>query len=191
MVAAMMTAANLGVRVTGWGFVVFSVGSLAWTAIAITTNQANLLATNGFLTLVNIVGIWRWLGRQRSYEDGGKSAERKSRAVGVPTLLSATGLIGLSVYDRSETKVGVAVEALLERETGAISYVVVATGGLAGVAETLHAIDRAIISFECERLKINLTGADFANLPALPDGAWPASAPEAKPKTNKAGQSCP
>ena len=29
-IAAIMTASNLGTRVTGWGFVVFAVGSIAW-----------------------------------------------------------------------------------------------------------------------------------------------------------------
>jgi len=57
MIAAMMTAANLGARVTGWGFVVFTVGSLCWTAIALSSGQTNLLASNAFLTVVNPVGI--------------------------------------------------------------------------------------------------------------------------------------
>ena len=33
MVAAMMTAANVGARVTGWGFVVFTISSIAWSFI--------------------------------------------------------------------------------------------------------------------------------------------------------------
>ena len=81
MIAAMMTAANLGPRVTGWGFVVFTVGSLAWSTVAIATGQANLLWTNGFLTLVNLVGIWRWLGREAKYDDGAKTARSESDAM--------------------------------------------------------------------------------------------------------------
>src|SRR6188768_57692 len=57
MIAAIMTAANLGARVTGWGFVVFSVGSVAWTLVGLGSGQTNLVATNIFLTLVNLVGI--------------------------------------------------------------------------------------------------------------------------------------
>ena len=63
MIAAMMTAANLGVRLTGWGFVVFTFGSIAWTTVGLTSGQTNLVASNGFLTIVNLVGIWRWLGQ--------------------------------------------------------------------------------------------------------------------------------
>ena len=55
MIAAVMTASNLGARVTGWGFVVFTVGSIAWCLVALTSGQANLLWTNGFLILVNVL----------------------------------------------------------------------------------------------------------------------------------------
>src|SRR5579872_3998957 len=95
MVAAMMTAANLGARVTGWGFVVFTLGSICWSIVGISTGQTNLLASNGFLTVINVIGIWRWLGRQRSYEDGAKSATRASRRSAVPTLFTATGIAGM------------------------------------------------------------------------------------------------
>ena len=35
VIAASMTAANLGSRVTGYGFCVFLVGSLAWLAVVL------------------------------------------------------------------------------------------------------------------------------------------------------------
>ncbi len=65
MIAAMMTAANLGPRVTGWGFVVFAFGSVCWSLVAAVTGQTGLLMTNIFLTGVNISGAWRWLGSSR------------------------------------------------------------------------------------------------------------------------------
>ena len=49
MIAAIMTAVNLGSRVTGWGFVVFLVGSIHWTLLGLATEQKSLLAANGFL----------------------------------------------------------------------------------------------------------------------------------------------
>src|SRR6476469_1657017 len=76
--AAGMTPANLGTRVTGWGFVVFTIGSVAWTSYGVVTGQSNLLWQNLFLTAVNLTGIWRWLGRQARLEDGAKSAAEKS-----------------------------------------------------------------------------------------------------------------
>lgn len=174
MIAAMMTAANLGARVTGWGFVVFTLGSVAWSLVGISTGQTNLLATNAFLTLVNLVGVWRWLGRQRAYEDGGKSAEAASRRSTYPTLFTATGLAGMPVVTSRGDMVGKGVEALLACETGEVSYVVVGTGGIGGVAETLRAVDRRDMRFSCERITLLHDSSWFEALPPLADGDWPA-----------------
>ena len=42
VIAASMTAANLGSRITGYGFVVFLVGSLAWLTTGLLTGQPAL-----------------------------------------------------------------------------------------------------------------------------------------------------
>lgn len=178
MIAAMMTAANLGARVTGWGFVVFTVGSVAWSSIGLASGQTNLLATNAFLTVVNLIGIWRWLGRQRSYEDGGKSAEQASRRTAAsPDLLSATGLAGMRVETDGGHAIGKAVEALIECGSGCVSYVVVARTQTGGLAEELRAVPRAALTLRCDHLTIALSEAAFAALPVLSDGDWPATPP--------------
>ncbi len=159
MIAAMMTAANLGARVTGWGFVVFMVSSICWTAVGIATGQPNLLATNAFLTLVNLVGIWRWLGRQRGYEDGGKSAETSSRKSAAPTLFTATGIAGMTVVDTDNIHVGRAVEALIECGS-----------------EQLRAVNREAISFSCDRLMLAIRRDAFDAIAPLKAGDWPATA---------------
>ena len=174
MIAAMMTAANLGARVTGWGFVVFTLGSVCWSIVGLSTGQTNLVATNIFLTLVNFVGIWRWLGRQRAYEDGGQSAKSKSRRAAVPSLFTATGIAGMTVRDVQGDDVGKAVEALIECEIGVVSYVVVATGGLGGIAEELRSVPRDQITFGCDQLDLGLSRRAFDALPPLPAGDWPA-----------------
>lgn len=176
MVAAVMTAANLGSRVTGWGFAVFTIGSLSWATIGIATGQINLLATNCFLTLVNLVGIWRWLGRQRAYDEGAESAKSASRRAASPSLFTATSLAGMPVFAAGGEQVGAGVEALLECGRGEISYVVVASGGVAGVGETLRAVSRAQVRFGCDRLVLTLSPAAFDALDALEDGDWPAEA---------------
>ena len=179
MVAAMMTAANLGARLTGWGFVVFTVGSIAWTTVGLTTDQPNLIASNAFLTLVNLVGIWRWLGRQVAYEDGARSAQVASRRSASSNLFTATGISGMTVTDEAGRDLGHAVEALVECATSAVSYVVVASGGLAGVDEQLRAVPRALVKFNCDELKLRMTAEAFNALPVLDAGHWPASADEA------------
>jgi len=176
MIAAMMTAANLGARVTGWGFVVFTLGSVCWAWVGIRSGQSNLLATNLFLTLVNLVGIWRWLGRQRVYEDGGKSAEARSQRSSAPNLFTATGIAGMAVVDADRVALGKAVEALIECASGELSYVVVATHGLGGLDEKLRAVSRDLIRFESNRLVLDMPRSAFNALPPLADGDWPASA---------------
>src|SRR5206468_3053614 len=78
VIAASMTAANLGTRITGYGFCVFLVGSLAWLATGLSTDQPALTWTNVVLTVLNIFGIWRWLGRQAKVEEGARTAVEAS-----------------------------------------------------------------------------------------------------------------
>ncbi len=170
----MMTAANLGARVTGLGFVVFTLGSVCWFVIGIRTGQTNLIASNGFLTLINILGIWRWFGRQRSYENGGKSAETASWRAATPALFTATGIAGMAVEDSAGKPLGRAVEALIECATGEISYIVVASGGVGGIAESLRAVPRDRVDFHSERLRVAMAKPEFAGLSILLDGDWPA-----------------
>jgi hypothetical protein len=74
IIAASMTAANLGSRITGYGFCVFLIGSLSWLASGLLTDQPALTWTNIVLTVLNIFGIWRWLGRQTKVEEGARAA---------------------------------------------------------------------------------------------------------------------
>jgi hypothetical protein len=170
MIAAMMTAANLGARITGWGFVVFTVGSVCWSVVGIGAGQTNLVATNIFLTLVNLIGIWRWLGRQRAYEDGAKAATEASRRSSAPSLFTATGIAGMPAVDAKGEALGSSVEALIETASGNISYVVIASGGL---NERLRAVPRDRILFGCDRLVVDLAQKDFEALPVLAPGDWP------------------
>lgn len=174
MIAAMMTAANLGARVTGWGFVIFTVGSIAWSIVGLSSGQTNLLATNGFLTLVNGIGIWRWLGRQRAYEDGGDSAKTASRRSSVANLFTATGLASMKVVDSAGEVVGKSVEALLSCDHAEIAYVVVASGGLGGIEEELRAVARKDLRIGSDHLSLKMTADSFKHLTPLPPGDWPA-----------------
>ena len=176
VIAAMMTAANLGARITGWGFIVFVVGSVCWSLVGLATGQTNLLATNAFLTIVNLIGVWRWLGRQRAYEDGGKAAAAASRQASVPTLFTASGISGMPVEAKSGEAVGHAVEALIECQSGEVNYVVVASGGLGGIDESLRAVPRDEMEFRCDRLVVQMSEQQFLAQPALPAGKWPADA---------------
>lgn len=164
-IAAIMTAVNLGARVTGWGFVVFLIGSLAWSAVGATTGQTNLLLTNGFLTLVNLLGVWRWLGRQARYEKGGEAAAMASETRAAPDLRTLSSLIGAKVVDRDGEAVGEAIEALLECDGGRLDHVVIRSGGIGGVGEKLSAVDCADLVIARDGVSLSLDKAAFDALP--------------------------
>lgn len=185
MIAAMMTAANLGARMTGSGFVVFTIGSLAWTFLGYAGGQTELIVTNAFLTLVNLVGIWRWLGRQRSYEDGAKAASDKSRRSRGPTLVPAAGIASLPLEDQAGEKIGHGVDILLGCDDARVSYVVVGTSSGEGLGERLIALGIEDVAFKCDRLVLRHDAAWLENQPALPDGDWP-DAEEALSGTGRA-----
>jgi hypothetical protein len=140
-IAALMTASNLGSRVTGWGFAVFLGGSILWTALGVLTGQPNLVWQNIVLSLLNVFGIWRWLGRQRDIEEGGQKAQAKSRAGTNETLFPVSLLSSGTIVGRDGTKLGTAIEAMVGCRTGRIVYLVAGEGGVAGVGEHLHRLD--------------------------------------------------
>ncbi len=177
ILAAMMTASNLGPRVTGWGFVVFLVGSLAWTTVGIATGQANLLWANGFLTIVNVVGIWRWLGRQARFGDGARAAEQASRRAPAPALFSVGSIADGEVKGADGGVIGRGVDAMAECDSGRISYLVVREGGAAGVGERLHALGWKTVRRCDGGFDTGLDAAALAALPVIEDQRWPARAP--------------
>jgi len=61
MCAAGLVAADLGRRVTGWGFVLFCAVSITWIVSGITTGAAPITAMNGILLLINAWGVWQFL----------------------------------------------------------------------------------------------------------------------------------
>jgi hypothetical protein len=166
-IAALMTAANLGTRVTGWGFVVFTIGSIGWSIVGVTSGQDNLLATNAFLTLVNMLGVWRWLGRQARYEDGGQAAvDASEQEPTVPTLAAASHLIGLPARLADGSQAGTVVEMMIECARARMVYIVVAVGGVGGIGEKLSAINRDRVTLCGDHVELSI---DRAMLDALPD----------------------
>jgi hypothetical protein len=175
-IAAMMTAANLDARLTGWGFVMFTIGSVGWSLVGFGSGQANLITTNALLTIVNGIGVWRWLGRKAGYEEGGKSAKAASRKSADPTLFTGTGIAGMAVTWGNGKPAGKAVDALIECASGQVSYVVVANAETIGLAEQLRAVPRESLTFGSEKLTLRLSKARFEALPVLDKGKWPSKA---------------
>ncbi len=64
IVAAILVSANIGRRITGWAFVVFTVSSILWVAVGGLEGEPPLVIQNVVLTGVNVFGIYRWLIRK-------------------------------------------------------------------------------------------------------------------------------
>ena len=179
IVAALMTAANLGARVTGWGFAMFAVGSVAWIAADVQRGdpEPTLLVTHCVLLLVNLFGVWRWLGRQARYEDSSAHASKRSRWARVPTLFSAGSLIGATVRGSGEDSRGTVVDAMLKCDDKGLAYVVTSEGGIGGAGETLRAVPPEHLRLNEGEVVCDLNDDEWQRLPPIEDDRWPAAAP--------------
>ena len=171
--AAFMTASNLGARITGYGFAVFTVGSLCWLAIGLTTDQPALLWTNVVLTALNVFGIWRWLGRQAKVEEGTKAASEESEVMPGENLFPIS-LLGRAVVTGRDGPLGHCVDAMAGCGSGRIIYVGVSDGGVAGVGETLRRIPWLAARAESDTLILDLDRAGFERCEVIEKDLWPA-----------------
>lgn len=173
VLAALMTASNLGARITGYGFCVFLVGSLSWLATGLLTHQPALTWTNAVLTGLNIFGIWRWLGRQARVEEGGRAAAEASETTPGEALFPVS-LLARAPVECGGREVGHAIDAMAGCESGKLAYLVVSEGGLAGVGETLRPLSWKDAWVEGETVKSRLPSDRFTGLEELPKDEWPA-----------------
>ena len=170
---ALLTASNLGAKVTGSGFVVFLFGSLSWLGLAWMTNQQALLWTNIVLTFLNLFGIWRWLGRQARVEEGGKVASQASAHLPGETLFPVSLLATAPVFASGE-EVGACVDAMAGQSSGRLAYVMISQGGLAGVGEHFRRLAWSDASVDGSHLVLGMTRAQFKALPEVAKDEWPA-----------------
>jgi len=179
IIAALITAANLGARVTGSGFVVYCLASAIWITTQVLSgfDQPSVVVMHSVLFFINLFGVWRWLGRERRYEDSRTRAHERSRWARVPTLFSAGSLIGESVGARDKESLGTVVDAMFNCEDKNIAYVVISEGGVAGAGETLRAVPAEHLRFQGDSIVCDLTEDEWHALPPIEDDHWPVAAP--------------
>jgi len=171
--AALLVASNLGARITGFGFVVFTIGSIAWAMLGLATHQSNLLWQNVVLTALNAFGIWRWLGRQAGIEEGAAAAARKSEAAPSETLFPVSLLARGTVISSLGKPLGSCVEAMAGCSSGRIGYIVVSEGGLGGMGETLRRMPWAGCRIEEDRVRVPLSESEFQKFEQVERDRWP------------------
>lgn len=173
IIAAFMTASNLGSRVTGYGFAVFTVGALCWIVDGALTHQPALLWTNVVLILLDIFGVWRWLGRQARVEEGARAASEASEHSPGETLF-AISLLGRAPVRCGGKEVGQSIDAMAGCRSGTLDYLVVSEGGVAGVGEQLRLLPWSAAHVEGEEVVAEMSGDGFARLDVLERDEWPA-----------------
>ena len=88
MLAAGLIAADLGRKVTGWGFVLFCAVSVTWVVSGLTSDALPIAAMNGLLLLINAWGVWQFLlspknkAKLEKMEELAEEAEREVAAEG-------------------------------------------------------------------------------------------------------------
>lgn len=173
ILAACLTASNLGARITGYGFIVFVIASIAWTATGVLSGQPALVWTNVVMTFLNLFGVWRWLGRQAKVEDGAQKAAEESQALPSETLFPASALGSAKLVGPDGTEFGACVDAMLGCGSGKLRYLVVAEGGVAGVGETFRRLEWGDAHIHDGTVQTRLDEAGFARLPQLAKDDWP------------------
>jgi nicotinamide riboside transporter PnuC len=68
MMAAGLIAADLGRRITGYGFVLFCAVSLTWIVAGLTDGAMPIAAMNAILLLINAWGVWQYLLSRKNRE---------------------------------------------------------------------------------------------------------------------------
>ena len=172
IVAASMTAANLGARITGYGFCVFLLGSIAWVVVGLQSSQPALIWTDSILSVLNVFGIWRWLGVRAQVDDGARSAAKASEKTPGEALFPIS-LLSRAPVECQGQDVGRCVDAMAGSDSGRLDYVVVAHGGLAGVGETLIKLPWKDAEMDGERLRARVGEKEFGGLEHLPKDKWP------------------
>jgi len=172
ILAACLTASNLGSRITGYGFIIFTIGSIAWFTVGYLTGQPALVWTNVVMTLLNLFGVWRWLGRQAKLEEGGKAASAASEATPGEKLFPVSLLTSAPAHLGGEQK-ATCVDAMIGCASGRLAYVVVSQGGLAGVGETFRRVPWKLARIEEDRLLLSCDQDEFDRLEQLDRKEWP------------------
>ncbi|HEX6218080.1 MAG TPA: PRC-barrel domain containing protein [Sphingomicrobium sp.] len=171
--AALMTASNLGARITGYGFAVFTLGSISWLGVGLASGQQALVWTNIVLTGLNLFGVWRWLGRQARVEDGTHAASEASEAEAGETLFALSLLTRAPVIG-SDGGLGTCVDAMAGCDSGRIAYIGVTDGGVAGVGETLRRVDWRDVTIDGDSVRLAVGRREFGRAELIEKDRWPA-----------------
>ena len=172
ILGALMTASNLGSRVTGLGFAVFTVAALCWIRIGVLSDEPALIWTNLALTVLDLFGVWRWLGRQARMEEGARTASEASQQTPGEALFPVS-LLSRAPVRCGATELGHCTEAMAGSRSGKLDYLIVSEGGLAGIGERLRRLPWADAHIDGTEVAVHLSPERFGRLEELQRDEWP------------------
>ena len=123
--------------------------------------------------MVDIFGVWRWLGQETRWAEGAISAAQASERDPVPELFPASMFIGAAIADPAGDHIGHGVDAMLRCDDGQVSYVVIRSGGIGGVGEQLRELPWQRVRVANEKIAVDLDAAAFAALATIDPQRWP------------------
>ena len=173
IIAACMTAANLGSRITGYGFAVFTVGALCWIASGLMNHEPALVWTNSVLTVLDLFGVWRWLGRQARVEEGAQSAAEASEQTPGEALFPVSLLTRAAVTSGGE-KAGTCVDAMAGCSSAGSPISSFRKAESPASARPCAAFRGARPASTARPWSPIIRAADIATLEELPKDHWPA-----------------
>lgn len=96
------------------------------------------------------------------------------------TLIASGKICGAAVTATDGSPLGQVTDVMIDHDSGAIGYVVVAHGGLLGVGEKLFAVPwrEFIVDPLGGTLMLNVRPAALDAAPGIEKDAWPADPPE-------------
>ncbi|MEO8619225.1 MAG: PRC-barrel domain-containing protein [Sphingomicrobium sp.] len=175
IIGALLTASNLGNRITGFGFIAFTLGSIGWLAMGVLVGPSSLVWQNIVLTGLNGFGIWRWLGRERQIEKGAEHAADVSRDIAQgESLFPASIFAGGKVIGQDGEPIAKAVEAMLDCRSAKPQYLVISVGGVAGAGETLRRVPWNRIKITDGEFSLDSDAKGLAGFEEMERDSWPA-----------------
>jgi sporulation protein YlmC with PRC-barrel domain len=104
-----------------------------------------------------------------------ESGSAKARTLPVPRVASALSLAKNGVTNENGDDLGKVEDIMVDLETGRVSFVVVASGGLLGRDGRLYAVpwEAMKISLHDKKFILNITKETMSNAPSFHRSNWP------------------
>jgi hypothetical protein len=172
IIAACFTASNLGSRITGIGFIIFTIGSIAWFTLGYLTDQPALIWTNAVMTALNL------------FESIAGSVARRSSRPALPRLRRRASRHRAKIFSRRPASaasrlvgkdgepLGTTVDAMLSCNGGALAISSLRKAGSPAWAKP-SAGGLALCRRGRRDVKTNSPPESFERLPELQADNWP------------------